>query len=188
MMFFGLALGLALLGSIFIGQGVMARTYCITGNSTGVGWSWAINGKIEMPRPGGQPPIAIPVQYSGTVGDGEVASGQGPEALRDEFVFSLLTKLRLPARVRKISENYFSVTGFSISGLDTMVLSVGPVGEPRACAVGRRGCSFNPTISEVSSSAVSSTTQWGLIALGLLLAGSLVWMIRRRFTTRPAGA
>jgi hypothetical protein len=31
-------------------------------------------------------------------------------------------------------------------------------------------------------------TEWGLIALVVLLAGSLVFMIRRRFTPRPAGA
>ncbi|MCK4392910.1 IPTL-CTERM sorting domain-containing protein [Candidatus Bipolaricaulota bacterium] len=31
-------------------------------------------------------------------------------------------------------------------------------------------------------------TEWGLIALGILLAGSLAWMIRRRVITRPTGA
>ena len=31
-------------------------------------------------------------------------------------------------------------------------------------------------------------TQWGLIVLGLLLAGSLAFMIRRRLAPRPAGA
>jgi hypothetical protein len=35
---------------------------------------------------------------------------------------------------------------------------------------------------------VPSATEWGLIVLGLLLAGSLAFMIRRRFTPRPAGA
>ena len=35
---------------------------------------------------------------------------------------------------------------------------------------------------------VPTITQWGLIALGLLLAGSLAWMITRRFRTKPAGA
>jgi hypothetical protein len=30
-------------------------------------------------------------------------------------------------------------------------------------------------------------TEWGLIALAVLLAGSLAFMIRRRFTSRPAG-
>lgn len=39
-----------------------------------------------------------------------------------------------------------------------------------------------------SSSSVPTLTQWGLFALGLLLAGSLAFMIRRRFTVRPAGA
>lgn len=31
-------------------------------------------------------------------------------------------------------------------------------------------------------------TEWGLIALAVLLAGSLAWMIRRRVIARPAGA
>ncbi len=35
---------------------------------------------------------------------------------------------------------------------------------------------------------VSTLTEWGLIALGILLAGSLVWMIRRRVVYRPSGA
>lgn len=34
---------------------------------------------------------------------------------------------------------------------------------------------------------VPTTTQWGLLALGVLLAGSLAFMIRRRFTVRPVG-
>jgi hypothetical protein len=35
---------------------------------------------------------------------------------------------------------------------------------------------------------VPSATEWGLIVLGLLLAGSLAFMIRRRLAPRPAGA
>jgi Mg-chelatase subunit ChlD len=35
---------------------------------------------------------------------------------------------------------------------------------------------------------VPTLTEWGLIVLGLLLASSLAWMIRRRFAPRPAGA
>ncbi len=35
---------------------------------------------------------------------------------------------------------------------------------------------------------VPTLTEWGLIALGLLLAGSLAFMIRRRVAARPAGA
>jgi hypothetical protein len=45
---------------------------------------------------------------------------------------------------------------------------------------GARGCT--PT------SPVPTLTEWGLIALAVLLAGSLAFMIRRRFTPRPAGA
>jgi hypothetical protein len=35
---------------------------------------------------------------------------------------------------------------------------------------------------------VPTLTEWGLIAFGVLLAGSIAFMIRRRFTARPAGA
>ncbi len=38
------------------------------------------------------------------------------------------------------------------------------------------------------SSSIPTLTEWGLIVLGLLLAGSLAFMIRRRFIARPAGA
>lgn len=177
-----------LLGSILIAPEAWARTYCIQGNSTGVGWSWAIDGRIE--KPGVERPfIILELSFSGTVGNGEVKSGAGPGALVDRFVASLNAHMAPHARARRISANCFRVTGFAISGLDTMVLRVGPINDPRACLVhGRNRCSFNPTISEVSSSAVPSTTQWGLIALGLLLAGSLAFMIQRRIRMRPAGA
>jgi hypothetical protein len=36
--------------------------------------------------------------------------------------------------------------------------------------------------------AVPTLTEWGLIALAVLLAGSLAFMIRRRLAPRPAGA
>ena len=35
---------------------------------------------------------------------------------------------------------------------------------------------------------IPTLTEWGLIALAVLLAGSLAWMIRRRVAIRPAGA
>lgn len=38
------------------------------------------------------------------------------------------------------------------------------------------------------TTSVPTVTEWGLIALAVLLAGSLAWMIRRRVTVRPAGA
>lgn len=36
--------------------------------------------------------------------------------------------------------------------------------------------------------AAPTLTEWGLIVLGMLLAGSLAWMIRRRVITRPSTA
>jgi len=43
------------------------------------------------------------------------------------------------------------------------------------------------TIKDVRQ-AVPTLTEWGLIALAVLLAGSLAFMIRRRLAPRPAGA
>jgi len=41
---------------------------------------------------------------------------------------------------------------------------------------------------QIVSAPIPTLTEWGLIALAVLLAGSLAFMIRRRFTPRPAGA
>jgi hypothetical protein len=41
---------------------------------------------------------------------------------------------------------------------------------------------------EVTITVVPTLTEWGLIALAVLLAGSLAFMIRRRLAARPAGA
>jgi hypothetical protein len=43
-------------------------------------------------------------------------------------------------------------------------------------------------IGPASLEPVPTLTEWGLIALAVLLAGSLAFMIRRRFAPRPAGA
>jgi hypothetical protein len=45
-----------------------------------------------------------------------------------------------------------------------------------------------PTLLSVEPITVPSTTEWGLIVLAVLLAGSLAFMIRRRLAPRPAGA
>jgi hypothetical protein len=50
------------------------------------------------------------------------------------------------------------------------------------------GAQGDAQIRIVESPPVPTLTQWGLLALGLLLAGSLAFMIRRRFAPRPAGA
>jgi hypothetical protein len=47
----------------------------------------------------------------------------------------------------------------------------------------------NNTVSVMCSKhGVPTLTEWGLIALAVLLAGSLAFMIRRRLAPRPAGA
>lgn len=48
--------------------------------------------------------------------------------------------------------------------------------------------SFKLDPTSVTFRSTPTLTEWGLIALGLLLAGSLAWMIRRRVIARPAGA
>jgi hypothetical protein len=49
-------------------------------------------------------------------------------------------------------------------------------------------CSPDEIIVEVEGGPVPTLTEWGLIALAVLLAGSLAFMIRRRLAPRPAGA
>ena len=63
-------------------------------------------------------------------------------------------------------------------GLDSShkIPKSGPKG-PQPLAIGPKGIIGAPTL-----------TEWGLIALGVLLAGSLAWMIRRKVITRPTGA
>jgi len=45
-----------------------------------------------------------------------------------------------------------------------------------------------PSIQIDAADKVPSTTEWGLLALAVLLAGSLAFMIRRRLAPRPARA
>jgi hypothetical protein len=50
-------------------------------------------------------------------------------------------------------------------------------------------CTGNPVGGgTVTPYATPTLTEWGLIALAVLLAGSLAFMIRRRLAPRPAGA
>jgi hypothetical protein len=51
---------------------------------------------------------------------------------------------------------------------------------------GNRVCAIDPAL--IVGGPVPTLTEWGLIALAVLLAGSLAFMIRRRLAPRPAGA
>ena len=48
--------------------------------------------------------------------------------------------------------------------------------------------SWKGQVAILSQETVPTLTEWGLIVLGLLLAGSLAFMIRRRLAPKPAGA
>jgi hypothetical protein len=52
----------------------------------------------------------------------------------------------------------------------------------------RLPCSPEEAEIEITVGPVPTLTEWGLIALAVLLAGSLAFMIRRRLAPRPAGA
>jgi hypothetical protein len=75
-------------------------------------------------------------------------------------------------------------------GAKQPVAVAGPTGDLFADAVKNQLlCSpKNCTYETKAKEAVPSLTDWGLIVLGLLLAGSLAFMIRRRLAPRPAGA
>jgi hypothetical protein len=54
-------------------------------------------------------------------------------------------------------------------------------------ATGAKGTAV-PVRCSATGETLPAITQWGILALGLLLAGSLAFMIRRRFSMRPARA
>jgi len=85
-----------------------------------------------------------------------------------------LTAARNAANNFKANCSTLAVVGFDLDTEGARFLS--SIASPGAyTCVGR--CSSVPTL-----------TEWGLIVLGLLLAGSLAFMIRRRYAPRPAGA
>jgi hypothetical protein len=74
-------------------------------------------------------------------------------------------------------------------GAKQPVAVAGPTGDLFADA-GKNQLLCSPKTCDyaVKGAGVPSLTEWGLIALAVLLAGSLAFMIRRRLAPRPAGA
>ncbi len=75
-----------------------------------------------------------------------------------------------------------AVIGIDISPNSDEDRFLGSIASPGAYGVATK-TSFEPR-----SVSVPTLTEWGLLALGVLLAGSLAWMIRRRVAAGPAGA
>jgi hypothetical protein len=169
-----LILSLALMLS---GSAVLAgeATFCISGNSTGVGWSFTVTN--WTPPAGGA--IGVPGECGG------VPEGSGPEVLAEAFVEcintageGLITATLVPGQ-----PGCFKISG----DFSNVRLDVGPAGSPADCEVTTAGCSFNPTIYLVPASSIPTLTEWGLIIFGLLLAGWMGWMIVRRRNKVTAG-
>lgn len=116
--------------------GGMARSFCVVGTSTGVDWSWALNGptggpwSLEQPNEPGLP------------------AGSSADAIVAQWVNSINNSgcCTIEARVSAQSPQCFEVFTSDPLGFD---LCVGPAGTPPTCCVAiGQSCSFNPTVSE----------------------------------------
>jgi hypothetical protein len=122
---------------VFPFEGV-TRAFQITGNSTGVGWSWCINGLSPGPGFG-----FCDLNVQG------VSSGGSAANLVNRFVQSInTTACSTGDRVRAVANgNVFTVT---VGGTQAFDLCLGPSGQqPNCCLPPSSSCSFNPGIEEV---------------------------------------
>lgn len=87
--------------------------------------------------------------------------------------------------------DYTSYQGYVRVVTFSTILDFGMPGEPTPFTFVEYfpdGSQASGTIDNLEAEAVPTFSQWSLIALGVLLAGALAFMIHRRFTVRPAGA
>lgn len=148
-------------------QAQAAHRFRITGNSTGVGWSWGIIKNHGL-------------FCRGVVASGTVPNGGDCQALRDAFVNSMFLQCPQKIRVRP-AENPCEFTITNLNN-DEMQFWVGDeAGDPLSgCQVTNNpaGCSFNPLIEEVP--AVPGLPAPALVAVSILLLGAGVFWMRRR--------
>jgi len=147
------------------------NTYCISGNSTGAGWS--IEVATWNPPAGG---------WVGSTGEcAGVTEGAGCAALAQAFVDCINNTLiegQGSAAIDPSDPCCFTIT----SGWNKIDLSVGPAGGDPDCEVTEAGCPFNPTIYLVSvvPTPIPTLTEWGMIIFCVLLFGWMAWVIVRR--------
>jgi hypothetical protein len=103
--------------------------------------------------------------------------------VRDLTVQTLNTIPGVSAKADAIVDNRFSVTveSFEIVPLGQSAVALSKVGDHA------QACGLTFTVVAVGPGPVPTLTQWGLIALGVLLAGSMGFVLyRSRPTARPA--
>ena len=149
--------------------------YCVSGNSTGAGWSISITTW--------NPPAG------GAVGSGGdcpgIPEGSDCVALTQAFVDCINDNIiegQGSASVDPDDPCCFIIT----SWWNQIDLYVGPFGELLPdCEVTEAGCPFNPFVYKVSAGPeekVPTLSEWGLIVLALLLltgAACVIWRRRR---------
>jgi len=147
-------------------DGNKKQKFCINGQSTGVGWSYAIisGGSLEC---------------RDVIANNTVEEGKGCKDLRDAFVTSLQDKCSVDCTITAEDKCCFEVS--CTNGFQLIVSDVDE--DPaKACRVSPDGCSFNPTIV-LTEAAVPTLSEWGLVAMVLLLlAGGAVVILRRRYS------
>lgn len=144
---------------------MVTKTFCISGTSNGRGWTWSLSGK------------GLPSQQVNVSG---VSSGGSATDLAQQWVNSIQQvqgrPLAYTARFSHTAEDgraYFTITArrnFRF-GVDDCTITGNP-----------NGCSFNPTVLDVSppDSNITSTLLWVSIVLNLLiiLAFILLFLLR----------
>ena len=149
------------------------NTYCISGNSTGAGWSIQVD--TWNPPAGGY-------QSSSSECMG-VPQGADCAALAQAFVNCINNTLVEGQGFATIDPND-SCCFMIHSGWNKIDLYVGPAWEDPDCKVTEAGCSFNPTIYLVSVvSPIPTLTEWGLIIFGVVLIGFITYVFLRRRKT-----
>ncbi|HKY31102.1 MAG TPA: hypothetical protein VJV23_01110 [Candidatus Polarisedimenticolia bacterium] len=145
------------------------QTYCISGTSDGVGWSWWIDLKNDA---AGMLTVAEPHDPAA----GPIAMGLGPAEFSDEFIGGI--GFVCPGIAQPVTDPGC----FSVTAPASFAFWVGAFnGTPNCNVTSGSGCSFNPHIalSATGMPALHPAAMAALIAL-LLSAGWLVIRSRHR--------
>jgi hypothetical protein len=124
-------------------------TFCISGSSDGVPWSWAIVGSENACK---------------ELNVGPLPAGAGPTAFRDAFIASINNNPECFNIFHAIPHP--DPACFTILKGQALQFYVGPAGTdpsgPGGCLVTPAGCAFNPIIAEIAPIATEESG-WGRI-------------------------
>jgi hypothetical protein len=144
----------------------------------------------------------VTIEISGTAQSGDLfiqidtrtpvkvtlTAGQAIEAVRNAIVSALNNQKPGTAEAISTSQSQLLINADRMIRIGEApdklmpLIEISPV-EALIVQIQARGLTF-----KVVHVDVPTLTEWGLIALAVLLAGSLAFMIRRRLAPRPAGA